>query len=407
MSHQIPKSPQKLGSHTAINPGTVSDSDSETKKTDVKGTMAGRKISMLPHQDSKPTIKMGQLPKQFSVKVDRFLSSRGVRGFTFIIKKIIGRSESPSSAVAEFRRIDRSTLWQKQKTLPEDPLQAKQLCIDSALCQYPYKHNDQEIAKAHNVDGGKLANSITFAQITDSEDSTELSEFVSKLNENPHFSGRLKHKKGLIYDTKTGFVATLFKDKKTGQVKLVFGGTTSGQKLPFPDDKKLLLRQTLADAANFLGTSIPECYEQAAEIAQVVIDQFDPHGQGLVSVTGHSLGGAMAQFAGVTHKIPANCFSAAALGKAALVKLAHQRLDPDWIKENITQVMVKGDPVSNPLGLKMYSSKFSATNLGTRITLEGQRRLYSDPVFGRHMFSHKHVYKAVKAQLTDPGESTQ
>ena len=349
--------------------------------------------------------KVGQAPDQLSEKVDRPLAARGLRRLVSILKNIFSRSDSYSLAQAEFRTIDRGSLWETKHHLPEDKVQAKQLCIDSALCQYPYKHNDAEVTEAHDVDGGALAgktlNPGTFTLLEDSETSSELADFLSALDSHPHFQGRLKHHKGLIYDTSTGLVATVFKDNKTGQVKLVFGGTTAGQKLPFPDNKKLLLHQTMADAANFIGRSTPECYEQASIMTAITKEHFDPNNEGRVSVVGHSLGGALSQYASIMQRVPATCFSSAAIGKQALIDLARHSdgLDPSWVKENIVQVMVKGDPVSNPLGLKRYSSKFAPTNLGSRIVLEGQRRLYSDPVVGRHMHSHKHVHRAVQNHL--------
>ncbi|MTI15022.1 alpha/beta hydrolase family protein [Sansalvadorimonas verongulae] len=399
MPSQIPKNTPEPTGYRSIDSDQGDSPDSATVGS---GSLAsGRKVSAVSSNGLESSIKAGR-SLEFSKKVDRPLASRMFSKLTTAVKRFFSKG-SYSPAKAAFKGVDRSTLWAKQDKLPDNPLKAKQISIDSALAQYPYKHNDKEVDQAHKVDGGLLAqeakNPEGFSQLT-LEEGSGLSEFMGVLNQSQQFEGRLKQGSGLIYDTKTGFVATVFKDGKTGQVKIVFGGTTAGQKLPFPDDKKLLFRQTVADAANFIGSSIPECYEQAANMARLAKEHFDPNGQDKVSLTGHSLGGGMAQYAGAMEQLPANCFSAAALGKAALTELNRQgALDPDWIKGNITQVMIKGDPVSNPLGLDKYSSHFAATNLGTRIVLEGQSWKYGDPVVGRHMLSHKHVHTAVQNHL--------
>ena len=406
MSSQIPK---HTPPQTGLSPSSLSKAGNTASSAEQSVSVSGRKVNVVSNDDQGSSIKAGK-SSEFSEKVNRPLASRMLSKLTNFVNKFLGRSGSYSLVKAAFKEVDRSTLRAKQDKLPEAPLKAKQIAIDSALAQYPYKHNDKEVAEAHKVDGGKLdeepANPEGFSQLKSmglsggAEKSSELDKLMDVLDQSPQFEGRLKQGKGLLYDTKTGFVASVFKDGKTGQVKVVFGGTTAGQKLPFPDDKKLLFRQTMADAANFTGAFIPECYEQAAEMARLAQKHFDPDNQGKVSLTGHSLGGGMAQYAAAMHKLPANCFSAAALGKAALTELNQQgALDPDWIKENITQVMVKGDPVSNPLGLDKYSSHFAATNLGTRIVLEGQSWKHGDPVVGRHMLSHKHVHTAVQNQL--------
>ncbi len=400
MPHQIPpKAPNPQGLAPAESEHTPAGEEASPQSS----AADGRTVKVLPEQDVHINIQNGQRLGQTD-PVRRPLASRILTRVEDFFKNLLGRSNTSSVSDASLKSIDRSTLWTKLESLPADKATSRQLGIDSAMAQFPYDHSYKDIQTAMDVDVGKLPDGQPgignqWTHMTD-WDSPELTDFKTALDNNTLFKGRLKIKGSLIHDTKSGLVATMFKDKVNGQVKLVFGGTTAGKNLSFIDGKKLLLRQGAADAANFTGASIPMSYQQAAEMTRLAGEQF---GSEKLSLVGHSLGGGLAQYSAAMNQVPANCFSTAALGKAALKKLAKEgKLQPDWLKGNINHVMVKGDPVSNPIGLSLYSKSFAPTNLGSRMVIEGQSWKLSDPVIGRHVKSHQHVSKAVEKHLASP-----
>lgn len=114
----------------------------------------------------------------------------------------------------------------------------------------------------------------------------------------------------LFEDQKTGFHAEVYRNTITDQVVLAFEGTDPES---LPDLK--------TDGLQALGLSAPQ-YEQAEKLAE----QFDIAFAGENrAMTGHSLGGGLAAYAGLAEGIEATTFNAAGLHAQSLENLGVTR----------------------------------------------------------------------------------
>lgn len=129
-------------------------------------------------------------------------------------------------------------------------------------------------------------------------------------------------------DPKTGFDAYACREQSEGRVIVVFRGT---------DELKDWLR---ADIPQPLF--LPRHYRQGLEYAQ---EMKDAHGD--VAVTGHSLGGGIAQYAASRLGLEAWTFNPAGLGLAATLKV--MSCDPGGDcpdASRVTNVIVAGEPLA-------------------------------------------------------------
>ncbi|MRI33479.1 hypothetical protein EOPP23_10830 [Endozoicomonas sp. OPT23] len=292
----------------------------------------------------------------------------------------------------ELNQTLRSKLWEIAPSLPDDPEFCRQLIIDSALAEFTYEQRKDLISEPSEIvleeTSARQGIGRNFELLEEAEP-LQFQALILALKALPVFKGSvLQVKDGLIYDKKSGLVFTLFTDKESGQSKLAFGGTFSGRKLP-QDTKRLAMNQVAADFKNISGIGIPKMYQQADALVEITKSLFPAN---TLTLTGHSLGGGLAQYAGCMHEVPANCFASAALGKPALQELQRQgKLNPEWIKNNIFHVLVENDPINNPPKTARFRVQFAPTNLGKRILLESSEYLRKGKVSGYHCCTHDHV----------------
>ncbi len=373
------------GPNKPLNPASVVTSDQPSKQA--TGSFAHQPVEKV----ETPSVPLSKTKPTENLQNQRPVSHRQVL------------KSSPSELTPEFRR----ELWQELPNFPHDAEFCRQLIIDSALAEYTYNLRLDLIAQPATMDlgtpSGRQGIGKSFEPL-EQINPEKFQSFRSNMENLPVFKGRtLKVDNGLIYDRKSGLVMTLFVDDKFKQVKLVFGGTFSG-KLLSQDTRKLSLQQVFADGKNFTGLGIPMAYQQAEAATGLAKSLFSDE---TLTLTGHSLGGGLAQYSGCMHEVPANCFASAALGKAPLVELMKRgKLNPEWIKKNIFQVLVMLDPVNNPKGTAKLRLHFVLTNLGTRFLLPSNDTLREGSIGGYHSCSHGHVtYYATRSMNKSVVES--
>lgn len=140
---------------------------------------------------------------------------------------------------------------------------------------------------------------------------------------------------GGIRDPKTGLYAELHERPK-GKFQLCFPGTGAGD---------MLSKHYATDVTQFLGKGkVPTMYRLGAELTQELKGVLP---RGSFVVTGHSMGGGVANFAGLCNDVRSYCYNAAALGGACLKHLNDQGLmTPERLGKQ-THLRIKGDVVSS------------------------------------------------------------
>ncbi len=146
------------------------------------------------------------------------------------------------------------------------------------------------------------------------------------------------------------------KDQGKPVFSLVFPGTGRGE---------ALRAQLKTNAQQFLGSGgVPAAHKQSEKLAALLKSKFGDTNQ--LTLTGHSLGGGIANYVGIKQDIPSTCYNPAALGSACLNKLKGQpNLDERIKKQSI--IRIKRDPVSSPkMQVRLVSLVFLV--LGKKIT---------------------------------------
>jgi hypothetical protein len=104
--------------------------------------------------------------------------------------------------------------------------------------------------------------------------------------------------------------------------------------------------QLKTNAQQFLGSGgVPAAHQQSEKLAILLKTKLGDTKH--LTLTGHSLGGGIANYVGITQDIPSTCYNPAALGGACLKNLKGQpNLDERIKKQSI--IRIKRDPVSSP-----------------------------------------------------------
>lgn len=209
---------------------------------------------------------------------------------------------------------------------------------------------------------------------------------------------------GGIRDPHTGLYAELHQSRG-GKYQLCFPGTGAGD---------MLSKHYATDVTQFLGKGkVPPMYRLCAELTRELKDVL-PRGQFVV--TGHSMGGGVANFAGLCHNVRSYCYNAAALGGACLRHLNDQGLmTPERLKKQ-HHLRIKGDVVSSDKTQQRLTAALNA--MGVRIRtpqLVGQVCVIDNTVAGyqklggleRHFLSaFDSVYRSRQADA-EPATGTE
>ena len=248
------------------------------------------------------------------------------------------------------------------------------LKADAALANFPYTHTlDAATANKWSPD----INSEALTPIKLAFSKFEGAEEIPKI------------KNGLI--TNRGLTAFLFVNDEEKEVRLVFGGTTSGKKpgtfvARNINNAVATMKQWLSNARNAFGL-VTKSYEQAAQLAENIHSELPPEYS--LSVSGHSKGGGEASYAalmlGAKEKIAIKSinFSSAQLGAVSKNEIVNQIQNnipgmdskeaiEDKLKELSSEtlhVKIKGDLV--PV---MHNVFHSISHLGKTLTLPNNNK---------------------------------
>lgn len=182
----------------------------------------------------------------------------------------------------------------------------------------------------------------------------ELARFVSKMT-----NIKLYPQDGLLEDSHTGLVAYIFRNKVEREIRLVFGGTTSGHGVSggapsYIKNINNFIKQCEANVHNVFG-GVPACYKQAVQLMHNLqqLVQMDGEWNGYrLSTSGHSLGGGLAAYAALKvsskeNVILAECFSSAQFGRGLQRDLLkqHGSVDLEKAMHNVNHHYVEGDVI--------------------------------------------------------------
>lgn len=145
---------------------------------------------------------------------------------------------------------------------------------------------------------------------------------------------------GLIEDPDTSLKAALFKCPK-GEVVLAFSGTESGTGERAKKGWDINWDQAMG--------KVPPLFVQAQKLAAAVKGQYKEK----LVITGHSQGGALAQFAGISLECKTICFNSAGLGSGTrqwliyfMIKAGKKPNIHKIARENVTHVNLEGEALS-------------------------------------------------------------
>lgn len=153
--------------------------------------------------------------------------------------------------------------------------------------------------------------------------------------------------------------------------------------IPGIAEGKMFGTQLSASIQQFLGVGgVPEIYTQALELAQFLNKKLKDEDKNL-ELSGHSMGGGIANYVGLKLDLPSVCFNAAALGRACLKdigevsqttleKQIHIRMENDFATH---------PPVTRKLiaFFSMGKEKYIPRNVGVICEIKG-----SDPFYPTH-----------------------
>lgn len=182
-----------------------------------------------------------------------------------------------------------------------------------------------------------------------------------------------------------------------GNVTLVLGGTNSGHTDSQPRTFPAEVQQLRADVLNVVGR-VPRLYRAADLLTLLLRDELAlqgaPNTEGRrLTLTGHSLGGGLAQYAGLMNGTPVLAFSPVALGRGiqALLERAGRLNDPGAVIQQVRSYSLENDPIPS-IGTGWWQSCVLGEHL--RLPLAGDV-----PPSARYATSHGQIYSHLVAHL--------
>ncbi len=282
------------------------------------------------------------------------------------------------------------------KTNELTTIEQEKLLQNAEMAALPYH---QDISKVNNI----ASSSVEVSGAKDWESSKDIYASLDKLiKQDSIASEKFKTatfdvENSRIIDKKTGLTAYVIENKASKEVRVIFGGTSSGKHAGgltarHLKNPKETMRQWIANIKNVVyKKGVPNSYEQASSLIETMNKALAANNQNdyKLTVMGHSKGAAEATFAALTQKEPCNaiCFSNAELGAAALSRIPSENLKK--ADSLINSYYIAGDIVPN------ISKGFrSLSKLGTfhEIPAAGKYSSFID----RHDKFFKHIRSFVK-----------
>ncbi len=177
-----------------------------------------------------------------------------------------------------------------------------------------------------------------------------------------------------------------------GQVTLVLGGVNSIDGASQPRGVIAEAQQVGAGLLNVVG-QVPGLYRWADRLTLLLLQELVREGrQGQLTLTGHSLGGGLAQYAGLMNDLPVLAFSPTALGRGVLNLLEDTgRLDdPAAVIQLIRSYSLADDPIPS-----LGTGWLHAAVIGEHLQLPRSPRVL--PVW--YATSHGQIYSHLVAHL--------
>ncbi|MCI6694746.1 MAG: hypothetical protein MR469_03800, partial [Campylobacter sp.] len=166
-----------------------------------------------------------------------------------------------------------------------------------------------------------------------------------------------------------GFSGTLFKNTETNEYVIAFRGTElSDQKVDYVDIADDVIM--LAANTGLLGDVTNKQFSQAFDFTNKQIAKIlakDPNAK--ISLTGHSLGGSLAQAVGAKSKLQTTTFNAYGIKGYAKNILSEDEINS--AKDNVTNIYDSRDPISN-------GDLFGGEHVGRSIALDTGDNAISD-----------------------------
>lgn len=390
-----------------------------------------------PTQEPKGEHQGRQVKRSLGQKVNQWFSSlkMNFKAGVALLHRSISQRPAASPPLMKGR------YWE-QVPLPNNPEQLRELAIDSAVAQIPYKLNHDPIRcweivrEAENI----LADSADTDRPETSQHKVEPRFFEEILNcakedrcpeqkkgsltpeqldmaNSEYFRNITLLPSGIIIDHTTGLIAVMVVNQVTHKITLVFGGTNSANGAGDLLDEKgqeigkkpgRLRTQLKADWQNLTGKKIPDCYLQASKLVELIKSMTHSKAAlktmglddslGMLFLSGHSLGGSLAQYSAAKNKVPGRTFNPVALGRKIMEDLT---TDEKELAKNglIDNYLVHHDIVNTPFGYKRWHKRLTPTILGPRTIIHAHKATGKNTLYGRHSRSHVHYMAELKRKI--------
>ena len=288
---------------------------------------------------------------------------------------------------------------------PNDIGQKIQLAIDAEIAAFPYHRSLDKISQAtqlpenHTEVDPEVGKHLNFGQWDTARPLALAAGNAAGLS--------TKGSEGFIYDKKSGLTAYILHNPTSvpkPEVRLVFGGTTSGKATGGLVKRSLsnrgfTLRQWIANAKNALLGKAPDSYKQASELTQKVqsLMAADPKYKDYTfSVSGHSKGGGEAAYAALSQKEPVHaiCFSSAELGRKLRESIPEERKAN--AAAHVQHYYIEGDAVPNMSdNLLIRKTGGKIEHIGKVTTLPADREASNS--LDRHDKFTRHIHYFAKS----------
>lgn len=294
-----------------------------------------------------------------------------------------GVNKSDDTSFAKLRPSTPPVSYKVRQEPPQTIDARIQLNIDAQLAAYPYH---QSLDNIQNAASNKQAPDADFSRLGNWSNNNELGRTLATSG-----SFGFQEESGLIYDKKSGLTAYVMSNPDTQELRLIFGGTTSGKRAGGLNKRVaanagFTLRQWIANAKNAVLGKTPDSYRQARELTDTLLSTVQGEGSAFkeftVKVSGHSKGAGEATFAALARKQPveAICFSSAQLGSGMQkeIPLSSKQNSANYVRH----YNIKGDLVP-----KLGNVRNGLGHLGNVVTLPA-KHAWNNPVNRHDQFAH-------------------